>query len=194
MSHQFHWHWPGGKVDSRARGRMPFRRCAGGDVLSCHDSTSQVAQRGRLNTVRPHHHPEPARPPACRTNTRPMKLSRRFRMRFSLNLGRRLSPMVIALALLGGAATTAGAGTWGQDFDISGGDVNDTFTSSNGQRFACVNATNDPLHRLSTTGTRPSRQQPRGSISGASSTTSAPRDHAGDGTPGESAPARRSRP
>ena len=64
-------------------------------------------------------------------------------MRFSLNLGRRLSPLVMALSLLGGAATTAGAGTWGPDFDISGGDVNDTFTSSNGQRFACVNDTND---------------------------------------------------
>jgi hypothetical protein len=64
-------------------------------------------------------------------------------MRFSLNLGRRLSPFVLALSLLGGAAMTAGAGTWGPDFDISGGDVNDTFTSSNGQRFACVNDTND---------------------------------------------------
>ena len=64
-------------------------------------------------------------------------------MHMSLNLGRRLSPLVFALSLLSGFATTAGAGTWGPDFDISGGDVNDTFTSSNGQRFACVNDTND---------------------------------------------------
>jgi len=64
-------------------------------------------------------------------------------MRLSLNLGRRLSPLVFALSLLAGVAATAGAGTWGPDFDISGGDVNDTFTSSNGQRFACVNDTND---------------------------------------------------
>ena len=64
-------------------------------------------------------------------------------MRLSLNLGRRLSPLVFALSLVAGVAATAGAGTWGPDFDISGGDVNDTFTSSNGQRFACVNDTND---------------------------------------------------
>jgi hypothetical protein len=64
-------------------------------------------------------------------------------MRLSLNLGRRLSPLIFALSLLAGVAATAGAGTWGPDFDISGGDVNDTFTSSNGQRFACVNDTND---------------------------------------------------
>ena len=63
-------------------------------------------------------------------------------MRFSLIQGRRFSPLILALLLLGSAAK-AGAGTWGPDFDISGGDVNDTFTSSNGQRFAAVNDTND---------------------------------------------------
>ena len=64
-------------------------------------------------------------------------------MRLSLSLGRRLSPLVFALSLLAGVAATAGAGTWGPDFDISGGDVNETLTSSNGQRFSCVNDTND---------------------------------------------------
>ncbi len=63
-------------------------------------------------------------------------------MRFSLNQGRRLSPLILALSLLGSAGT-AGAGTWDQDFDISGGQVDDTFTSSNGQHFAAVNDTND---------------------------------------------------
>ena len=37
-------------------------------------------------------------------------------MRLSLNLGRRLSPLVFALSLVAGVAATAGAGTWGPDF------------------------------------------------------------------------------
>jgi FlgD Ig-like domain len=63
-------------------------------------------------------------------------------MRLTMSRGRRLSPLLFAIALLGSVAA-ANAGSWGPDYNISGGDVNDTFTSTNAQRFAVVNDTND---------------------------------------------------
>jgi hypothetical protein len=63
-------------------------------------------------------------------------------MRSTQHLGLRLSPLLIALALLAGT-TAADAGFWGQDFNISGGDVNETFTGLNGQRFAAVDDSNN---------------------------------------------------
>jgi hypothetical protein len=63
-------------------------------------------------------------------------------MRSTQHLGLRLSPLLIALALLAGA-TAAEAGFWGPDFNISGGDVNETFTGLNGQRFAAVDDSNN---------------------------------------------------
>jgi hypothetical protein len=64
-------------------------------------------------------------------------------MRFTLHHGLRLSPLLIALALLAGPSVADAAGFWGQDFNISGGDVNDTFTGVNGQRFAAVDDSNN---------------------------------------------------
>ena len=55
----------------------------------------------------------------------------------------RLSPLLVVLALCAGATTAAGAGFWGQDFNISGGDVNDTFTGLTGQRFAACDDSNN---------------------------------------------------
>jgi hypothetical protein len=55
----------------------------------------------------------------------------------------RLSPLLVALALCAGTTTAAGAGFWGQDFNISGGDVNETFTGLAGQRFAACDDSNN---------------------------------------------------
>ena len=63
-------------------------------------------------------------------------------MSFAPHKGRRLSSLVFALALLGSAAA-ADAGTWGQEYDISDGDVNETSTGLNTQHFAVVTDTND---------------------------------------------------
>jgi hypothetical protein len=63
-------------------------------------------------------------------------------MRSTQHLGLRLSPLLIAFALLAGT-TAADAGFWGPDFNISGGDVNETFTGLNGQRFAAVDDSNN---------------------------------------------------
>lgn len=63
-------------------------------------------------------------------------------MRSTQHLGLRLSPLLIALALFTGT-TAADAGFWGQDFNISGGEVNETFTGLNGQRFAAVDDSNN---------------------------------------------------
>ena len=59
-------------------------------------------------------------------------------MRFPLTKGRRLSPLAIVAALILGYATAGAAPTWSPDFNISGGDVNETYTSLNGQRSAVV--------------------------------------------------------
>ena len=64
-------------------------------------------------------------------------------MRFALVKGRRLSPLLIALALFVGVATADAAPTWSPDFNISGGDVNETYTSLNGQRSAVVDDSNN---------------------------------------------------
>jgi len=63
-------------------------------------------------------------------------------MRFAPLTGRWLVPLVFALALFGCAAA-ADAGTWGQEYDISDGDVNETSTGLNTQHFAVVTDTND---------------------------------------------------
>ena len=55
----------------------------------------------------------------------------------------RLSPLLVGLALCAGTTTAAGAGFWGQDFNISGGDVNSTFTGLAGQRFAACDDSNN---------------------------------------------------
>jgi hypothetical protein len=59
-------------------------------------------------------------------------------MRFPLIKGRWLSPLAIVAALILGYATAGAAPTWSPDFNISGGDVNETYTSLNGQRSAVV--------------------------------------------------------
>lgn len=59
------------------------------------------------------------------------------------NQGLRLTPLLIALALLAGTAAAEAAGFWGPDFNISGGDVNETVTGLNGQRFAAVDDSNN---------------------------------------------------
>ena len=55
----------------------------------------------------------------------------------------RLSPLILAVALCATPMTAAGAGFWGQDFNISGGDVNETFTGLAGQRFAAADDSNN---------------------------------------------------
>jgi len=63
-------------------------------------------------------------------------------MSFAPRKWRRLSPLLLTLAMLGGVGA-ADAGTWGTDYDISEGDVNETSTGFNSQRFAVVNDSND---------------------------------------------------
>ena len=57
--------------------------------------------------------------------------------------GLRLTPLLVALALIAGVAAAEAAGFWGPDFNISGGDVNETFTGQNGQRFAATDDSNN---------------------------------------------------
>ena len=64
-------------------------------------------------------------------------------MRCTLHHRLRLSPLILAVALCAAPMTAAGAGFWGQDFNISGGDVNETFTGLAGQRFAAVDDSNN---------------------------------------------------
>src|SRR5690348_11478119 len=70
-------------------------------------------------------------PELKRSPRRPPMSSRR-----QLLLWVALSLYCCAGAVLAGRATAAG--TWSTDQDISGGDVNDSFTSCNGQRFMAV--------------------------------------------------------
>lgn len=55
----------------------------------------------------------------------------------------RHTPLLIALALVACASVADAAGFWGPDFNISGGDVNDTFTGLSGQRFAACDDSNN---------------------------------------------------
>jgi hypothetical protein len=64
-------------------------------------------------------------------------------MRFPLTKGRRLFPLVLASALLTGFAAADAAPTWSPDFNISGGEVNETYTPLNGQRAAVVDDSNN---------------------------------------------------
>jgi hypothetical protein len=57
-------------------------------------------------------------------------------------LGRRLASVFAALALVA-CASTAKAAFWSQDFNISGSEVNDTFTSLNNQRSMAVDDSNN---------------------------------------------------
>ncbi len=63
-------------------------------------------------------------------------------MCFTPTTARRLSPLILAMALLGHVAA-ADATSWTPDFNISGGEVNETFTPLNGQRFAVVDDSNN---------------------------------------------------
>jgi flagellar hook capping protein FlgD len=63
-------------------------------------------------------------------------------MRISLTQGRRLALSFLATALLA-AAATAQAASWSPDFNISGGDVNETITPLNGQRASVVDDSNN---------------------------------------------------
>ena len=56
--------------------------------------------------------------------------------------GRRLAPILLAL-ILAGAASTARATFWGPDYNISGGDVNETYTPPNNQRCMAVDDSNN---------------------------------------------------
>ena len=62
-------------------------------------------------------------------------------MRIALTQGR-LTPLLIVMALLGIVAA-ADAAVWTPDFNISGGDVNETYTPLNGQRGAVVDDSNN---------------------------------------------------
>ena len=64
-------------------------------------------------------------------------------MRSPSALGRVLALLSLAFALgLAGPSAHAQT-TWSQDFDISDGDVADTFTPQNNQRFAAVDDSNN---------------------------------------------------
>jgi len=63
-------------------------------------------------------------------------------MRISLTQGRRVALSFLATALLA-AAATAQATSWSPDFNISGGDVNETITPLNGQRASVVDDSNN---------------------------------------------------
>ena len=63
-------------------------------------------------------------------------------MYFALTRGRWLFPLCTAVAL-SWAVASAEASVWSPDFDISGGDVNETYTSLNGQRSAVVDDSNN---------------------------------------------------
>lgn len=63
-------------------------------------------------------------------------------MRFIPRSGRRLSPLILAFALFWGVAP-ADAGVWSTDFNITDGDIDDTFTSLNNQRFVTVDDSNN---------------------------------------------------
>ena len=62
-------------------------------------------------------------------------------MRLALTQGR-LTPLLILMALFG-AAATADAAVWSPDFNISGGDINETYTPLNGQRAVVVDDSNN---------------------------------------------------
>jgi len=55
----------------------------------------------------------------------------------------RHSPLLTALALLACVSVADAAGFWSPDFNISGGDVNETFTGLSGQRFAACDDSNN---------------------------------------------------
>ena len=63
-------------------------------------------------------------------------------MRFTPSMGRRLSPLLLAVAL-SLAAAAADAQVWSSDFNISEGDVNETQTPLNGQRAIAVDDSNN---------------------------------------------------
>src|SRR6059036_1664191 len=63
-------------------------------------------------------------------------------MRIALTPGRRLSLLLIAVALFG-VVGVVDAAVWSPDFNISGGDVNETYTPLNGQRCAVVDDSNN---------------------------------------------------
>jgi len=63
-------------------------------------------------------------------------------MRLALTQGRLLFPVLIVTALLG-AVAAADAAVWSPDFNISGGDVNETYTPLNGQRASVVDDSNN---------------------------------------------------
>ena len=63
-------------------------------------------------------------------------------MGLALTQGRRLSVLLIAMVFLGVGAA-ADAAVWSPDFNISGGDVNETYTPLNGQRAMVVDDSNN---------------------------------------------------
>ena len=63
-------------------------------------------------------------------------------MRIAQTPGRRLLPLLFAATLFGIVAA-ADAAVWSPDFNISGGDVNETYTPLNGQRASVVDDSNN---------------------------------------------------
>ena len=64
-------------------------------------------------------------------------------MRHSRHFGRFLTALPFAVAVLLAPRIAPAVPFWGPDQDITDGDVNDTFTSSNGQRFVAMDDSNN---------------------------------------------------
>ena len=63
-------------------------------------------------------------------------------MRLALTQGRLLFPLLMVMALVT-IVTAADAAVWTPDFNISGGDINETYTPLNGQRAVVVDDSNN---------------------------------------------------
>ena len=64
-------------------------------------------------------------------------------MHFPLTKGRRLFPLLVVSGLLAAFTAADAIPTWSPDFNISGGEINETFTPLNGQRAAVVDDSNN---------------------------------------------------
>ena len=64
-------------------------------------------------------------------------------MRFTRRFGKLYGPMALVAALLLPWSMAGAVPSWGPDYDISDGDVNETFTSNNNQRFIALDDSNN---------------------------------------------------